>query len=331
MSDTLKLRFADGENGGNVGVGPGSSGDTHAPAIVAEDLCKRYPEVNAVDSLNLEIRRGEIYGFLGRNGAGKTTTIRMLLGLIRPTRGRVLLFGRDVRKDRRAAVSAVGSLVEIATSYPTLTVHENLEIQRRLTGTAREVMERTITLLGLEDLANRRAGRLSLGNKQRLSLARAVLHGPHLLVLDEPANGLDPAGIVEIRLLLRRLSDEEGTTVFVSSHILGEINQLADRIGIIHRGRLVEQFDARQTEAEAQCRLEVRVSDPERALALLRANTSSGDIRLREDRGLEITGVTLEPASVARLLVEAGMELYALCPIREDLEAHFMRLTGDEP
>jgi len=331
MSDAPKSPLAEGQKGIMEGAGSNSGGDTNTPVIRAENLCKRYPEVTAVDSLCLEVGRGEIYGFLGRNGAGKTTTIRMLLGLIRPTRGRVLLFGKDVNTARRAAVSSVGSLVETATSYPNLTVRENLEIQRRLTGTGREAMERAIAVLGLEEQVNRRAGRLSLGNKQRLALARAILHSPRLLILDEPANGLDPAGIVEIRRLLRRLADEQRITVFVSSHILGEINQLADRIGIIHRGRLVEEFDARQAETKAQDRLEIRISDPERAMMLLQSNTGIDEIKLREDRGIEIGGAAVQPAAIARLLVEAGLELQALCPIREDLEARFMRLTGGEP
>jgi len=331
MSDTTESPLAAKKKSVIKYAGSKRDDYTNTPVIHAEDLCKRYPEVMAVDSLCLEVGRGEIYGFLGRNGAGKTTTIRMLLGLIRPTRGRVLLFGKDVSTDRRAAVSSVGSLVETATSYPTLTVRENLEIQRRLTGTGREAMEHAIAVLGLEEQVNRRAGRLSLGNKQRLALARAILHSPRLLILDEPANGLDPAGIVEIRRLLRRLTDEQRITVFVSSHILGEINQLADRIGIIHRGRLVEEFDRRQAETEAQDRLEVRVSDPERAMRLLRTNMGIDDIKLLEDRGIEIGGAAVQPAVIARLLVEAGLELQALCPIREDLEARFMRLTGGEP
>jgi ABC-type multidrug transport system ATPase subunit len=306
MTNAPKSPLAEGKKGIMEGAGSNRGGDTNTPVIRAENLCKRYPEVTAVDSLCLEVGRGEIYGFLGRNGAGKTTTIRMLLGLIRPTRGRVLLFGVDVSTDRRAAVSSIGSLVETATSYPTLTVRENLEIHRR-------------------------AGRMSLGNKQRLSLARAILHSPRLLILDEPANGLDPAGIVEIRRLLRRLADREGVTIFVSSHILSEIDQLADRIGIIHRGRLIEEFDSRQAEIETQDRLVVRVADPNRALALLRTNMGLSDIKMREDRGIEIGGAAVQPAAIARLLVEAGLELQALCPIREDLEARFMRLTGGEP
>jgi ABC-type multidrug transport system ATPase subunit len=331
MSDETKSPLAARKKSVKGCAGTNRGSDANTPVIFAEDLCKRYPEIMAVDSLCLKVGRGEIYGFLGRNGAGKTTTIRMLLGLIRPTRGRVLLFGKDVSKDRRTAVSSVGSLVETATSYPTLTVRENLEIQRRLTGTGREAMEHAIAVLGLKEQVNRRAGRLSLGNKQRLALARAILHSPRLLILDEPANGLDPAGIVEIRRLLRRLADEQKITVFVSSHILGEINQLADRIGIIHRGRLVEEFDIRQAETKAQDRLEIRTSDPERAMILLRTNLGIDEIKLREDRGIEIGGAAVQPAVIARLLVEAGLELRALCPIREDLEARFMRLTGGEP
>jgi len=304
------------------------------PAIRAEQLTKRYAEVLAVDSLNLTVRPGEIYGFLGRNGAGKTTTIRMLLGLIRPSAGRVALFGRDVASERRQAVAAAGSLVESATFYPALTVVENLEIQRCLTGAARTDVDRVLGLLDLTPLAKRRAGRLSLGNKQRLALARALLHSPRLLVLDEPANALDPAGIVEIRQLLRRLADEQGVTVFVSSHILGEIQQLADRIGIIHRGKLVEEFDAKTSGALTMGRWEARVNDPERAAALLREKIPDCRVRSRGDETLEIEaaamGGPIDSARIARVVVTAGLELRALRPLEEDLETRFLRLTGGE-
>jgi ABC-type multidrug transport system ATPase subunit len=306
----------------------------NTPAIRTLGLSKRYAELTAVDSLDLSVVEGEIYGFLGRNGAGKTTTIRLLLGLIRPTTGRVLLFGRDLAAGRREAVRPVGSLVETATCYPTLTVRENLEIQRRLTGSGRGAVRRVIALLSLESQADRRAGRLSLGNRQRLALARALLPGPRLLILDEPANALDPAGIVAIRRLLRRLADEERITVFVSSHILAEIAQLADRIGIIHRGRLVEQTDPGRLQEGSAERLEIRVSDPRRALALLQGTPGMGRVDLAEDGLLRIqaegSSSAAQPAAVARLLVGAGLDLHALCPVREDLEARFLRLTGGE-
>ena len=318
--ERLIMKHRDGE--------PAADRSIESPAIETVELTKQYSEVVAVDSLRLIIRRGEIYGFLGRNGAGKTTTIRLLLGLIKPTRGRVKLFGIDVGESRSEAVRSVGSLVETATYYPTLTVRENLEIQRRLTRTPREEINRAIDLLALGELRDRRVGRLSLGNRQRLALARALLTRPRLLVLDEPANALDPAGILEIRLLLRRLADDEGITVFVSSHILGEISQLADRIGIIHRGRLIEEIDARAAGEGAPERLELRVSEPVRVAQLIREGADRPQVTVAADGTLQVAAEALHPERVARLVVESGADLFSLSAVREDLEAHFMRLTG---
>ncbi|KQN89030.1 ABC transporter ATP-binding protein [Arthrobacter sp. Leaf69] len=244
--------------------------ETHpATAVSTRALVKRYRDVTAVDSLNLDVRRGEIYGFLGRNGAGKTTTIRMLLGLIRPSGGEVTVLGRRIIPGETSVFSRVGFLVETATAYPNLTVRENLDIQRRLTGSPPGSVEDSITLLRLGPCAGRRAGQLSLGNKQRLSLARALLHSPELLVLDEPANGLDPAGIVEIRELLRSLADKRGVTVFMSSHILAEVAHLADRIGIIHNGRLIEESSRDDLAAKARSFAADAYTPEEREQALL--------------------------------------------------------------
>jgi len=212
--------------------------------IATHGLAKHYGDVRAVDGIDLDVRRGEIYGFLGRNGSGKTTTIRMLLGLIRPSSGDVTMLGTRMRPGEQKVLAHVGSLVETATAYPNLIVRENLDIQRRLTGAPRGAVAEAMTLLRLDEYADRRAGRLSLGNKQRLALARALLHRPDVLVLDEPANALDPAGIVEVRGLLRRLADERGVTVFMSSHILAEVAHLADRIGIVHAGKLSSKSSA---------------------------------------------------------------------------------------
>lgn len=235
-----------------------------------KDLVKRYGQLRAVDGVDLEVRQGEIYGFLGRNGAGKTTTIRMLLGLIRPTAGAVEVFGRTVGHDQRW-LRRVGFLVESATAYPNLTVAENLDVQRRLTGAPRARVGEVIERLGLGPYADRRAGRLSLGNKQRLSLARALLHGPDLLLLDEPANALDPAGIVEVRQLLRDLADE-GVTVFMSSHILAEVAHLADRIGIVDTGCLVEEAPRDVLAARARQYVRGALTEQERREALLTAD-----------------------------------------------------------
>jgi ABC-type multidrug transport system ATPase subunit len=215
------------------------------------------------------VRRGEVYGFLGRNGAGKTTTIRMLLGLIRPTGGEAVVLGRRIVPGETGVFARVGYLVETATAYPNLTVRENLEVQRRLTSSRPTAVADAITLLRLEPYADKRAGQLSLGNKQRLSLARALLHSPELLVLDEPANALDPSGIVEVRELLRSLADERGVTVFMSSHILAEVAHLADRIGILHEGRLLEECSREELTAKARAFSQEAFTEQERADTLL--------------------------------------------------------------
>jgi ABC-2 type transport system ATP-binding protein len=295
-------------------------------AIATAGLTKRYRDVLAVDALDLDVRRGEIYGFLGRNGAGKTTTIRMLLGLIRPSGGHVEVLGRRIAPGASDVFARVGYLVEAATAYPNLTVRENLDIQRRLTRAPGSAIDEAIDLMRLDEFADRRAGVLSLGNKQRLSLARAVLHHPDVLVLDEPANALDPAGIVEVRELLRSLADRDGVTVFMSSHILAEVAHLADRIGVVHEGRLLEELDRDQLRATERLYVEVDVSEPERAAKLLKdaafSHVEPADGRLRvfdaEERVPEI----------ARVLVGAGLDVTRLAPVREDLEAHFLRLTG---
>jgi len=243
-----------------------------ADAVRLLGVSKRYGQVRAVDALDLTVRRGEIYGFLGRNGAGKTTTIRMVLGLIRPTAGSVSVLGHDATRGRRYWLGRVGFLVESATAYPNLTVRENLAIQRRLTRAPAAAIDEVVERLGLGPYADRRAGRLSLGNRQRLSLARALVHSPDLLVLDEPANGLDPAGIVEIRELLKTLSRERGVTVFMSSHILPEVAQLADRIGIVHDGRLIEEAPRDVLAERARHYLRDAFTEQQRADALLTAD-----------------------------------------------------------
>jgi ABC-type multidrug transport system, ATPase component len=238
--------------------------------VATEELAKHYGEVRAVHALNLEVHRGEIYGFLGRNGAGKTTTIRMLLGLIRPTAGVVRIFGRPIGADP-SWLRRVGCLVESASAYSNLTVRENLELHRRLTGAASGSVASAIERLGLGAYADRRAGRLSLGNKQRLSLARALIHSPELVLLDEPANALDPAGIVEVRDLLRSLADD-GVTIFMSSHILAEVAHLADRIGIVADGTLIEEASRQDLASRARAFASETLSEAERADALLTAD-----------------------------------------------------------
>jgi len=298
-------------------------------AIETLNLSKSYGRVLAVDSVSLSVGRGEIYGFLGLNGAGKTTTIRALLGMIRPTTGSARVLGQAVGPGGRGPWRQVGHLVEDPAAYPELTVRENLEIARRLQGISDSgAASRVIELLSLTTYADRKARTLSSGNFQRLALARALLHQPELLILDEPAKGLDPAGVVEIRQLLAGLAREQGVTVFMSSHILTEVDRLATRIGIIHRGRLIEELEADRLEDLRSLRLEIKTRQPEAARkALVGAGFSpkaeGGTIILTEARALDA------PEEVASLLVHAGSPPIRLAVEQENLEDHFLRLTGE--
>jgi len=298
-------------------------------AIETLSLSKSYGRVLAVDSVSLSVGRGEIYGFLGLNGAGKTTTIRALLGMIRPTTGSARVLGQAVGPGGRGPWRQVGHLVEDPAAYPELTVRENLEIARRLQGISDSgAASRVIELLSLTTYADRKARTLSSGNFQRLALARALLHQPELLILDEPAKGLDPAGVVEIRQLLAGLAREQGVTVFMSSHILTEVDRLATRIGIIHRGRLIEELEADRLEDLRSLRLEIKTRQPEAARkALVGAGFSpkaeGGTIILTEARALDA------PDEVASILVHAGSPPIRLAVEQENLEDHFLRLTGE--
>ncbi len=297
--------------------------------IETEDLGKRYGDVRAVEHLSLAVAEGEIYAFLGLNGAGKTTTIRMLLGMIQPTTGCAHVLGVRVRMGSREPWAGVGAMVEIPHSYPELTVAENLEVARRLhPGTPRQAVGQAIERLGLAAYAERRAGTLSQGNAQRLGLAKALLHAPRLLFLDEPANGLDPAGIVEIRDLLLELTRQQGVTVFMSSHILAEVSRLAQRIGIIHRGRLLQELSIDELERNRQRRLLLRTRDVEAARCVLAG--AGQPVEILPDNTLQLKSpASIErPDDINRLLVAAGVSPTRLVVDEEELEHYFLRLVG---
>jgi ABC-2 type transport system ATP-binding protein len=300
-------------------------------AIETENLGKRYGEVVAVDQLSLRVSEGEIYAFLGLNGAGKTTTIRMLLGMIKPALGSACVLGSRVRLGRREPWKAVGYLVEIPHAYPELTVLENLEAARRLhPGTEPKAVGQIIERLGLAEYANRRAGTLSQGNAQRLGLAKALLHAPRLLILDEPANGLDPAGIVEIRELLLQLTRQQGVTVFMASHILAEVARLAQRIGIIHQGRLLQELDTEELERNRKRRLLLRARQVKLAQRALVAAGQPAEILADGTLELKNAAAIDRPDEINRLLVEAGTPPTHLVVEEEELEQYFLRLVGIE-
>ncbi len=298
-------------------------------SIETEDLGKHYRDIRAVEHLSLRVAEGEIYAFLGLNGAGKTTTIRILLGMIKPTTGYARVLQTRVGLGNREPWESVGYLVEIPHAYPELTVIENLEVARRLhPGTPREAVGQIIERMGLAAYADRRTGNLSQGNAQRLGLAKALLHRPKLLLLDEPANGLDPAGIIEIRELLLELTGEQGVTVFMSSHILAEVSRLARRIGIIHQGHLLQELNIEELERNRRRRLLLRARDAELAQrALLAAGQPSqiledGTIELKNSSSVE------RPDDISSLLVRAGTPPTQLLVEEEELEQYFIRLVG---
>jgi ABC-2 type transport system ATP-binding protein len=295
--------------------------------ICTINLSKQYGKLKAVDSVSINVQKSEIYGFLGLNGAGKTTTIRMLLGLIGPTSGEAFLNGNKVNPGNPGMWNNVGYLVEVPCSYPDLTVRENLEIIRQLRFIRdKKSVDRIIELLKLDQYTGVLTKNLSLGNAQRLGLAKALIHEPEILLLDEPANGLDPEGIVEIREMLTDLALNKGVTVFISSHILGEISILATRIGIIHEGRLLHESSVREMEKLRKICLQVKVENASGAKNILEKNGYS--LSLSEDEILEIQGAEAisNPDKVAILLVNSGYPPTMLNVEEEDLETFFLRV-----
>jgi lantibiotic transport system ATP-binding protein len=295
-------------------------------AIETCGLTRRFGAQIAVDDLNLLAPEAGVYGFLGPNGAGKTTTIRMLLGLIRPDAGKVRLFGAPLAADRLSLMRMVGALVETPSLYPHLTGRENLEVTRRLLGAPRGLIDDALGIVKLTQDAGRRVREYSTGMRQRLGLALALLNKPRLLVLDEPTNGLDPAGIHEMRDLIRRLPAEFGATVFLSSHLLGEVEQIAGHIGIIHQGRLLFQGTLAELQARRRGHLVVGVKQAEQAMRSLSA--AGWGAQRRDDGLLTVSAATPDDAArINGLLVNQGLEVFHIALAQASLEDIFLTLT----
>ncbi|GAA3278720.1 ABC transporter ATP-binding protein [Nesterenkonia halobia] len=285
-------------------------------------LTRRYRGAAAVDQLDLRLVRGEVYGFLGPNGAGKTTTMRMLMGLVRPTAGSIRLFGRPVGP---ASLSRVSALIEAPAFRRHLSGRRNLQALAHHARVPRERVGKALDAVRLADRADEPVTAFSMGMTQRLGLAAVLLKDPRLLILDEPANGLDPAGIVEMRRLLRRLADE-GRTVLLSSHLMGEVEQICDRVGIIRRGEMVMESTVAQLRSGGA--LHVLAEPQESARRLLAGRVGSAAVRQDGERLLIATG-PYRAAELNELLIESGHAVAELSWCEPDLEQMFLRLTED--
>ena len=297
--------------------------------IETKALCKQYGPHTAVDHVELHVPQGCVYGFIGPNGAGKSTTMKMLLGLIHPTAGRVRLLGQELtEKSRLPLLRQTGSLIESPAGYLHLTAQENLEIVADLKGVPHKDIGRVLDIVHLTQDRNRRVGQYSLGMKQRLGIAMALLGSPKLLILDEPTNGLDPAGIQEMRALIRNMPAATGATVLISSHLLGEMEQTVEQVGIIDHGHIL--FEGPLTELQRHSRGDVtlRLLDPAKAAPILRANglTAHSDSCV----------VTLPPlqdallADLVQKLAACGAGVVELTPRTKTLEEIFLSLTSEE-
>ncbi len=294
-----------------------------------EHLSKQYGQRMAVNDLNLNVHRGDIFGFLGPNGAGKTTTIRMIFGLITPTSGRVEILGQDIATHRANVLPRVGALIETPALYLYMSGRDNLRaVAATLGGVPETRYDAVLDLVGLKGRDKDRVRTYSLGMKQRLGLAIALLQDPEVLVLDEPANGLDPAGIVEMRDLMHRLS-AEGKTVLISSHLLSEVQQICSRVAIINLGKLVTETTIAEL-TSGQGEYEVHVEQAQEALALIKRQPWGQQARLADDG----TIITMTPGGRARdlnlFLVQAGFVPDRLAPATQDLEQVFLQLTNAE-
>lgn len=297
--------------------------------IETKALCKQYGPHTAVDHVELHVPQGCVYGFIGPNGAGKSTTMKMLLGLIHPTAGRVRLLGQELtEKSRLPLLRQTGSLIESPAGYLHLTAQENLEIVADLKGVPHKDIGRVLDIVHLTQDRNRRVGQYSLGMKQRLGIAMALLGSPKLLILDEPTNGLDPAGIQEMRTLIRNMPAATGATVLISSHLLGEMEQMVEQVGIIDHGHILFEGPLTELQRHSRGNVTLRLLDPAKAAPILRANglTAHSD-------GCVVTLPPLQDALLADLvqkLAACGAGVVELTPHTKTLEEIFLSLTSEE-
>ena len=299
--------------------------------IETKNLTKQYGMQKSVANLNIHVRKGRIYGLLGRNGAGKTTTMKMLLGLTQPTIGEVLIWEKPLRGNERKILPRIGSLIEAPGFYPNLTATENLCIFANLRGVPNShAIKDALELVSLPYKDKKMFSQYSLGMKQRLAIALAIMHDPELLILDEPINGLDPIGIAEVRSFIRRLCDEKEKTILISSHILSEISLLADDIGIIDKGVLLEEESLAELEQKNGKYIHFTISDTAQAARILEQIFGEKQFSVQDDHNIRLYNLDLSVTKIVNVFVENGLEVSEVHTCEDSLEDYFKRITGGE-
>lgn len=299
--------------------------------IETKQLTKIYGEQTAVNSVNLHVKKGRIYGLLGRNGAGKTTIMKMILGLTPITSGEVDVFGQNIKGREKRIYPRIGAIIETPGFYPNLTGTENLEIFAKLRGTAApNAVKTALEIVGLPYKDKKLFSKYSLGMKQRLGIANAILHDPELLILDEPTNGLDPIGIAEVRNFINDLSKERGKTILISSHILSEIELLADDIGIIDHGVLLEESSMEELQKKNSRYILLQVSDIPKAVTLLERQFAVQDYSVEDDHTLRLYDTSLDMAAVNKALMLQDVSVISSSLCNDTLEDYFKKITGGE-
>ena len=299
--------------------------------IETKQLTKIYGAQTAVNAVSLHVQKGRIYGLLGRNGAGKTTIMKMILGLTKVTSGEVKVFGSNIKGQEKRIYPRIGAIIETPGFYPNLTGTENLEIFAKLRGTASpNAVEEALKVVGLPYKDKKPFGKYSLGMKQRLGIANAIVHDPELLILDEPTNGLDPIGIAQVREFIKNLSVVKGKTILISSHILSEISLLADDIGIIDHGVLLEESSMKELEKKNGRYFLLQVSDVPKASLILERQFNLGDYSVEDDHTLRIYETSLDMGEINRALVMENVTVLSFTLCNDTLEDYFKKITGGE-
>ncbi|USK55387.1 ABC transporter ATP-binding protein [Cytobacillus solani] len=292
-------------------------------------LSKRYKNQFALDNIDLTIKKGSIYGCIGQNGAGKSTLIRVVTGLAYPTSGSIELFGKSSEQELIQARKRIGTIIEGPALYPQMTAAENLETHRLLKGIpGKDCVENMLALVGLQGAGKKKAKNFSLGMKQRLGLGIALLGDPEFLILDEPINGLDPMGVVEIRELLKKLNQEYGITILISSHILSELHLLATHYGIIHKGELLEQLTVKELNERCQQYIHVKVDHPDKAAAIFETKLGTTQYEVMPEGTIKLFDYLDAPGRVSKTLADEGLIIEQFMPMGEDLETYFSNRIG---